>query len=84
MSIQTIDYLPHMQDKDTEDGLQEIDMNSSREATARLDLIISRSWHDLWNAPEDDYHTLLLSNGASCSVAPGVHLVEEADGKMMP
>lgn len=71
MDMHFFDCLPDEMQMDSEDGLQEIDLNSSRQAIARLDLIISGSWHNLWNAPDDGHHTLLLANGAGCSISPG-------------
>jgi len=79
MDIHFFDCLPYEMQMDSEDELQEIDINSSREAVARLDLILARSWHDLWNAPDDGYYALLLSNSASRSFAPGFPLVGEID-----
>lgn len=80
MDIHFFDCLPDEMKMDSEDGLQEIDMNSSREAIARLDLIMSRSWHDLWNAPDDGHRTLIMANGAGCSIVPGFRLVGEVEG----
>ncbi len=77
-SIHFFDRLPDEMQMNSEDGLQEMDINSSREAIARLDLIISGSWHDLWNAADYGYQTLLLANGAGCSIAPGFNLVGES------
>jgi|GEM_PF-623731 len=79
MDIDFLDCLPIEMDMDSEDGLQKMDMNNSREAISRLDLIMAKSWHNPGNAPEDGYHILLLSNGTYCSIAPGFLMVKEVD-----
>lgn len=79
MSIPAIDSLPDVQDNDPEDGLQEIDMNSSRDMIAWAEILMAISLYYFGDAPES-YH-LLPSNEARHQVVPGFHLGGGVDGE---
>ena len=79
MSIPAIDSLPDGQDNDPEDGLQEIDMNSSLDMIAWAEILMAISLYDFGDAPES-YH-LLPSNEARHQVVPGFHLGGGVDGE---
>lgn len=79
MSIPPIDYLPDNEEKDPEDGLQEIDMNSSRDMIAWAEILMAISLYDFGDAPEI-YHPL-PSNEARHQIVPGFHLGRGVDGE---
>ncbi len=80
MDFPIINIEPHEPDNPPEEELNSIDnVNFNRYIIDRVDGILENGIYDLGDAPDKQYHTLLVSNGARHMIVPGFHLGERID-----